>query len=53
MRKLLGVVEHRFVSELDEQPGLSITSIMHLIFGAILLGWVAIEALIVTTVRFV
>ena len=46
--KLLGVVEY-FIPNTDEQPGIPVAILMHLIFATILLGWIAIEALIITS----
>jgi uncharacterized membrane protein len=46
--KHLGVVEY-FIPNTDERPGIPVAVIMHLIFATILLGWLAIEILIITT----
>ncbi len=48
----LGVTENLF-PDIDEQRGIPVAFLMHLIFGTILLGWISIEVLIITTYKIV
>ncbi len=50
--KLLGVVDY-FIPDAEPQPGIPVAIIMHMIFATILLGWFAVEILIITTYEFV
>ncbi len=49
--KLLDVQSH-FIPDTDEQPGIRITMIKHLIFALILAAWLAIECFIVSHYTF-
>jgi hypothetical protein len=48
----LGVDENHY-PVIDENRGIPIAFLMHLVFGTILLGWVSIEVLIITTHKIV